>query len=214
MTFPFVDCAPHVGTATAKLSGSQTQSGFKATEATQRFEIPSLHDVVHEDGLADLADGFGGGQTRARKLEIMRDSRIGSYGTLALIVSVGMRVAALVLIIPQGFAQAAAALIAIECASRAGLPSVLCLVPAARSDGLGQAAAGVSRVHASLALAIGAASLLALPLVSAVMVACAMALVLIGVSALAKRQIGGQTGDVLGAMQQLCALAGWLMVAI
>ena len=49
----------------------------------------------HEDGLADTADGFGGGRTRERKLEIMRDSRIGSYGALALVLSVGIRAAAL-----------------------------------------------------------------------------------------------------------------------
>ena len=49
--------------------------------------------ALHEDGLADTADGLGGGKTRERRLEIMRDSRIGSYGTLALIVAVGARVA-------------------------------------------------------------------------------------------------------------------------
>ncbi len=168
---------------------------------------------LHEDGLADVADGFGGGQTTARKLEIMRDSRIGSYGTLALIVSVGMRAAALALMIPQGFAHAAAALIAIECASRAGLPAVLRFVPAARKDGLGQAAAGVNGLHAGIAVIIGAAALTLLGLMAALMVGSAMVLVLLLMVALARHQIGGQTGDVLGAMQQVCALAAWLVIS-
>ncbi len=50
---------------------------------------------LHEDGLADIADGFGGGFTAARKLEIMKDSRIGAFGALALILSVGLRASAL-----------------------------------------------------------------------------------------------------------------------
>ena len=50
---------------------------------------------LHEDGLSDVADGFGGGKTRERKLEIMRDSRIGAYGACALVLSVLLRWSAL-----------------------------------------------------------------------------------------------------------------------
>ena len=83
---------------------------------------------LHEDGLADLADGFGGGRDAARKLEIMRDSRIGSYGTLALILSLVLRVLALSAAAQVSGAAAMLALIAIEAASRAGLAVMLRMI--------------------------------------------------------------------------------------
>ena len=71
--------------------------------------------ALHEDGLADVADGFGGGRTRAAKLKIMRDSRIGAYGVLALVFSVGLRAAALAGL--PGPGSAVLALMAAEAAS-------------------------------------------------------------------------------------------------
>lgn len=158
--------------------------------------------ALHEDGLADIADGFGGGRDRARKLEIMRDSRIGSYGTLALIVSVGLRwqlIAAL---------ASPAALIAAAVLSRAGLPAVMALVPPARADGMGRLASGPARAVALAAVALGlaAAALLTGPLL-ALICAAAVAVTLFTLSRIAARQIGGQTGDVLGAMQQISEMA-------
>jgi adenosylcobinamide-GDP ribazoletransferase len=165
---------------------------------------------LHEDGLADLADGFGGGRDRAQKLEIMRDSRIGSYGTLALILMLGLRVQAMV--IAQD--MAILGLIAIECASRAGLPLVMRLMPAARKDGLGHAAAqAVSLWRACAAVGFGIISLMILGPALALMMAAVIGVVLIGVAVLAMRQIGGQTGDVLGAMQQMSAMAAWLLLS-
>ena len=77
--------------------------------------------AMHEDGLADLADGFGGGRDRARKLEIMRDSRIGSYGVLALILALAFRASGIATLAEAG--SATAALIGIAAASRAVLPA-------------------------------------------------------------------------------------------
>ena len=89
--------------------------------------------ALHEDGLADTVDGFWGGYTRERKLEIMRDSTIGTYGVLALIVVVGLRVTALwVLIISLGAMHAALVLIAISGLSRAGMLQPWTLLPSAR----------------------------------------------------------------------------------
>lgn len=62
----------------------------------------ALTGALHEDGLGDLADGFGGGATRDRKLEIMRDSRVGSYGVLALLFSIGLRAGALTALLETG----------------------------------------------------------------------------------------------------------------
>lgn len=162
---------------------------------------------MHEDGLADLADGFGGGRTRERKLEIMRDSRIGSYGVAALILSFGFRAAAITTVIGAG--GPVLALAALAAASRAVLPAAIVLLPGARADGLGRAAAGNDPVPARAAAAIGILCLLPLGVGPAVVVALAVTLAGFAVARLALRQIGGQTGDVLGAMQQIAECAGW-----
>lgn len=165
---------------------------------------------LHEDGLADVADGFGGGRDRARKLDIMRDSRIGSYGTLALILSVGMRWQ---LIGALGTA-AAPGMVAAAVLSRGGLPLVMRFLPPAREVGLGRAAGGVSTGTALIAAAL--ALLLALFAAGTLKTAAALigtALALFLVARLAHRQIGGQTGDVLGAAQQAAEIAALLAVA-
>ncbi len=169
---------------------------------------------LHEDGLADLADGFGGGHSRARKLEIMRDSRIGSYGTLALILSVGMRWQALAVVAAVSPATAVSAIVAVAMISRAGLPAMMVAMPTARDDGLGRSAAGGDWTGAAFAAAIGAAAAMVLLGPGMGLGAALVAMVVLaGLGALALRQIGGQTGDVLGAGQQVSEIAVWLMVA-
>jgi adenosylcobinamide-GDP ribazoletransferase len=163
---------------------------------------------LHEDGLADCADGFGGGRERARKLEIMRDSRIGSYGALALVLAFGFRWQGLAILAVDG--RAALALIALGISSRAGLGLTLRLLPAARGDGMGKAAAGVSGVAAGAAVSFGVVALLALGAPVAILW---IGLVQAGFGWLALRQIGGQTGDVLGALVVLGEIAGWLVLA-
>ena len=88
--------------------------------------------ALHEDGLADMADGFGGG-TPEKRLAIMRDARVGSYGVLALILSVGLRVGAITLMAKP--ALVVAALIAAGAASRATAVALMVALPHARSDG-------------------------------------------------------------------------------
>ncbi|WP_417599977.1 adenosylcobinamide-GDP ribazoletransferase [Pararhodobacter oceanensis] len=166
---------------------------------------------LHEDGLADLVDGFGGGQNVARKLEIMRDSQIGSYGTLVLILSLGLRWTALhVVLMHAGAWGAATALIAIAVASRSGLAAALTLMPAARGDGMGRAASGASLPQAAIATALGVAALLITFGPSGLILAALIAAAQIGLARLAIRQIGGQTGDVLGALQQIAEVTGWV----
>lgn len=164
---------------------------------------------LHDDGLADLADGFGGGKDKTRRLEIMRDSRIGSYGTLAIGFSLLLRVGALASL---GACDGTLALIALGASSRAVMPSALHLMPAARDDGLGRAAAAVGLRPALVALAAGFGALsLAGP--AALPAAAVMGAATIGLGWLAMRKIGGQTGDVLGAMQQVAEIGGWLTLA-
>ena len=168
---------------------------------------------LHEDGLADTADGFGGGRDRDHKLAIMRDSRIGSYGTLALMLTLGLRWSALATLVDQDAQLAAAAVVAIAMASRAALPVVLALLPPARSDGLGHAASRPPRVQAATAVAIGVLALaLLLGFSAAVAIVIGLAVTLLVSARLALRQIGGQTGDVLGAMQQAGDLCAWICV--
>jgi adenosylcobinamide-GDP ribazoletransferase len=170
--------------------------------------------ALHEDGLADVADGFGGGATRALKLEIMRDSRIGAYGALALALALILRVGALAAALDNGLWRAAAALTLISALSRAGALAPLALLDPARGDGAGAAAGRLK--GAAFAAAWGSALIIAFALGLASVgfsSACAGALASAGgalaMTELARRQIGGQTGDVAGAAQQCSEVAAW-----
>jgi adenosylcobinamide-GDP ribazoletransferase len=168
--------------------------------------------ALHEDGLADTADGFGGGAGPARKLEIMRDSRLGSYGALALLLSVGLRAAALGDLARPG--AAAAALIAAHGLSRAAFPLLLSVLPAARGDGLAAGAGRPAGDAVLLALALGAAlALIALGLGPGLVAILVAALATLALAALARAQVGGHTGDVLGAAQQSLEVAVLLTAA-
>lgn len=165
---------------------------------------------LHEDGLADCADGLWGGRDRARRLAIMRDSRIGTYGTLALVLSLAIRGAGIVAL----GAGAGLALLLVSGASRAAPALLLATLPAARADGLGHAAsAGAGAGGAAVAVGIAAACLLPFGLGGALLVGAGMAGLVLGFGRIARSRIGGQTGDVLGAAQQLAEIAGWIVLA-
>lgn len=166
---------------------------------------------LHEDGLSDVADGFGGGKTREQKLEIMRDSRIGAYGAAALILSVLIRWSALAQLGNPFWVFCG--LIAAHAASRALLPAFMHLVPPARQDGLAAGAGTVAADTAVAGLAISAVALLALGISGLVAAAILLALVFFGFRRLCVSQIGGQTGDTLGALQQLGEVAVLLVAA-
>lgn len=172
-----------------------------------------LTGALHEDGLADLTDGLWGGQTVERRLEIMRDSRIGTYGALALILSVALRWQVLVLLAQVDLALALAALVALAMLSRLAPVLVLALLPPARADGLGHAAQSVSgRMLAGAALLALVPAAVVLPALSLLLLVAAQLAVTLGLASLARRRLGGQTGDVLGASQQLTEIAGLLML--
>ncbi len=156
-----------------------------------------LTGALHEDGLADMVDGFGGGRDAARKLAIMRDSRIGSFGALALLLSSLARIAAIDLL--QAPARVCAGLVVSGALSRAAIVLLLVLLPPAREDGIAASLHPVPRGPALLGWAIALILNLALlrgwSRLAAPIAALIVALVL---AALARRQVGGQTGDVLG----------------
>ncbi len=158
--------------------------------------------ALHEDGLADTSDGFGGGRTRDDKLRIMRDSNHGTFGILALVLSLGLRGAALAGI-PDPI-HAGLALIAAHAVSRGALPLLMRLLPPARSDGLGATAGRPSLAVALVAAGFGAA--IAITVLGPRPGSIALLLTLGGLAlaaVLAQRQIGGYTGDVLGFFQQI-----------
>ncbi|KYH00418.1 adenosylcobinamide-GDP ribazoletransferase [Bradyrhizobium sp. DOA1] len=168
--------------------------------------------ALHEDGLADTADGLGGGRTRERKLEIMRDSRIGTYGVCALILSFGLRWSALGAIANPWAVMLA--LCAAHTAARAGVPAFMSLVPPARPDGLSASAGAPPGRSVAIAFAVGTL-VLALTLGPGKALAGLIVLSLAGLllARLAIRQIGGQTGDILGAFEQTSEILILLVAA-
>jgi adenosylcobinamide-GDP ribazoletransferase len=171
-----------------------------------------LTGCLHEDGLADTIDGFGGGRTPEQKLAIMRDSRIGTYGVCALVIAILLRVSALALLGAPGLV--AAALLAAHGAGRAVMPVFMALLPPARRDGL-SAGAGQPPVLSAAAAALFGILILILclglghGLVALIVLAIATALL----AWLSLDQIAGQTGDVLGAVEQVSEIV-ILLVAL
>jgi adenosylcobinamide-GDP ribazoletransferase len=179
---------------------------------------------LHEDGLSDTADGFGGGGSRERILEIMRDSRIGAFGACALALSILLRWSALAALANGSAASTAAsmatgsegaysasaavfaALLAAHGGSRALLPIFLHLLPPARADGLSAGAGTVGQPVAGAALALGFLSLLALGFSAALMASVLLAAAFFLFRALCLKKIGGQTGDTAGTLQQIAEI--------
>jgi adenosylcobinamide-GDP ribazoletransferase len=157
---------------------------------------------LHEDGLADTADGFGGGSDRARKLEIMRDSRLGTYGACALAMSLLLRWSAVTAIAEPG--SVAMALVAAHGAARGALPAIMRFVPPARPDGLAADAGRPPPQCVAAAALLGAGMLgLGLGMVPATIGLLLLAATSLLMARLALNQIGGHTGDVLGALEQV-----------
>lgn len=169
--------------------------------------------AFHEDGLADTADSFGGA-TREKRLDIMRDSRIGSFGASALFLSLALRIGALAAIASRIDAGAAtAAVLVVASLSRTAGLMPLVFLPPARRDGVSQAVGQPTRETFWLAVGIaGALAVLLGSLAGLPPSGIALMLALSGLSGLAlvsfaARHLGGQTGDIAGAAQQVAEIA-------
>ncbi|GGD40529.1 adenosylcobinamide-GDP ribazoletransferase [Sinisalibacter lacisalsi] len=167
--------------------------------------------ALHEDGLADSADGLWGGQTRARRLEIMKDSRIGSYGVLALILSIGLRWSALAAILDAG--ALFAPLIAVAVLSRAPMAVLMAALPNARGDGLAQSVGRPAQDSATLGVLVALALAFAILGWGTLAPILWAAFAVIALAAIARAKIGGQTGDILGATQQVAEIAALAALA-
>ena len=167
--------------------------------------------AMHEDGLADCADGFWGGWDRTRRLEIMKDSRIGAYGVLALGLGLLLRWSALTVLLSGDVLWAAIIVPAVL--SRAAMVWVMHVLPPARLDGLSRRVGQPDRESVLIAVALAAAAVILLwfSAVVALLLVCGAAT--LGMMALARSKIGGQTGDVLGATQQVVEIASLVVLA-
>ncbi|MDA7947838.1 MAG: adenosylcobinamide-GDP ribazoletransferase [Hyphomicrobiaceae bacterium] len=167
--------------------------------------------ALHEDGLADFADGLGGGREPDRVLAIMRDSRIGTYGVLALGLVLGLRWGG---IADLPLHQVLAGLICAGLLGRLAIVLLLAMLKPARVDGLGVTVASPpkSAIAGAVLLSAGIVflhlSIVAAGLAFVVAIAAAG-----GVALLAKRRIGGYTGDVLGAGEQITETAVLITLA-
>jgi adenosylcobinamide-GDP ribazoletransferase len=169
-----------------------------------------LTGALHEDGLADTADGFAGGRDAAHRLAIMKDSRIGTYGALALGFCTLLKLGSLAVLPPW---YAAFSLIAVHGVARAAAVIIMHALPYAgdpASAKLSTRNARPTRKETFVAALFAVWPLLLLypANIPLALILCAVSTLIL--AALANRLIGGQRGDVLGAVEQLCE-AGFLL---
>lgn len=208
--------------ATQATSGAHTMLAALTAALLSTAASVWLTGGFHEDGLADTCDGLGGGSSRERALHIMKDSRIGSYGALALALALGLKAALLALLtantVARGAWPVAATLLAAHVLSRAAplllmrtLPYVGDAGGASKSKPLADAI-NTTGLLAGLCWAAPAVALLAHALgLRATATALALgALALLYMGRLLARRLQGFTGDTLGATQQVCELALYL----
>ncbi len=174
--------------------------------------------ALHEDGLADVADGFFGGRDAESRLDIMKDSSNGTYGTLALTLSVAIRIAALGAIASESGLAAAFALLSASAAARAALVWHWFELPSARPGGTADQAGRPEKDQLNFALMTGI-PLAFLPAVLAsgidgiVLMASLIALSAIFFVRLCRDKIGGHTGDTLGAAAQIAEISTLIALA-
>jgi adenosylcobinamide-GDP ribazoletransferase len=172
--------------------------------------------AFHEDGFADTCDGLGGGMTKERALEIMKDSRVGAYGAIGIVCMLAAKLSALALLPPR---VAVAALFVVHPISRLAATALIWKLDYVRSEGkakpLAQQMTGAEFALAALTCVLPTACVLAAgwmtpaALLAALLAAAGAALWL---ARLFVRRLGGYTGDCLGAVQQLAEALAYVAV--
>ncbi|CAI3953855.1 adenosylcobinamide-GDP ribazoletransferase [Commensalibacter papalotli (ex Botero et al. 2024)] len=161
---------------------------------------------LHEDGLADMADGFGGGKNKEHKLEIMRDSRLGSYGVLTLFIILGLQVSALSFLARYNTTYATMVLIITAVLSRISILLPICCSQPARYNGLASSLVNIPRSSILIAILSTLLLIFALtPWMAAIVYIILSALISAGITLYTQKHIEGYTGDILGAIQTLVA---------
>jgi adenosylcobinamide-GDP ribazoletransferase len=191
------------------LAAAVTTPLLAAVAATAVMAV--LTGALHLDGLADAADGLFGGGDLSRRLEVMRDSRVGSFGLVAVVLVLVGDVAALATMSP---ARAIVALVIAGAVSRWALLVMIAAVPYVRQAGLGVAAGGA---HRRFDLLLGSAITVIPCLLDwrrAIASLLVVLLIVVVVGAIARWRIGGATGDVYGATTELSQLGALVVFAV
>jgi adenosylcobinamide-GDP ribazoletransferase len=179
-----------------------------------------LTGALHEDGLSDTADGVGGGKDREAALRIMKDSRIGNYGAVALVLSFAIRGAALAALAPVVTPTVAGlAMLGVAALNRAAMVWHWSLLPPARTDGVAASAGEPDGMATIVALVTGGALALVLlwPAMSFLATVFAIALsagVAWAFTRYISARIDGHTGDTIGATQQLTEIMSLSALAL
>ena len=206
---------PVVGACVGAILGAIAWLGMQVFPATLAATLACVAGLLltgafHEDALADVADGFGGGFTVERKLAIMKDSLHGTYGVLALLTAMLVRVQAIAWFDSRAVLPA---LLATHALSRVGPVWLMRLLPVARAEGLGAEAGQVGWAEPLLALLLGTLiAVFALGPTLACFAVPVAAIATMGVGWLTLNQVRGITGDVLGTAQQVSELAVMLLI--
>ncbi len=200
------------GIAYVGLSALRAPEGVCAAAALGLMAL--LTGALHEDGLADFADGVGGGRDRAHALEIMKDSSVGAFGALALLLATLLRWSALAAMSPiSGFF----ALVGVAAFSRGLLPMAMLFAPDARGTGLAASVGAPPRATAATAVLLGALILASTGLWlgwTTLFAGVFAILAAIWILRIAVVKLGGRTGDVLGAAQQAAEVAALVLLSL
>jgi adenosylcobinamide-GDP ribazoletransferase len=212
MALPLASIVIGIGPALLLIGGALIglPSYFAAALAVGAMVVAS--GAMAEDALADAADGLFGGHTTERRLEIMKDSRHGTYGVAALSLFVLLRVTALGSMAAINPLMAGAIWLAASIVGRSGALWIAVALPAARSDGASVTAGRLDGRHFAVGAVFAAILLFVLagPPTSLVALGFAALLavaVIAGWTALCRRLVGGQTGDLIGALGALVEIA-------
>ncbi|MGR5140925.1 adenosylcobinamide-GDP ribazoletransferase [Photobacterium sp. DNB23_23_1] len=174
-----------------------------------------LTGAFHEDGLADVFDGFGGGWQPEQKLEIMKDSRLGTYGASALFVVLAIKWSSLTALAEISPALTTLALLCLHGLSRAAAASLIFSYPYVRLDEQSKVkplANQQSQQDLWVLIITSFFILLLFPLPMALLLAAAQLLIRYVCGRWFTQQLGGYTGDCLGACQQLAEVTGYLVI--
>jgi adenosylcobinamide-GDP ribazoletransferase len=173
-----------------------------------------LTRALHLDGLADVSDATGAA-TPQRRLEVMRDPRLGTFGTAAIVMSLLVRFA-VIGTLATDVVTTAWILVITGLASRLALPLLTMAGTQAAAPGTGATVIGATpRSGAAVAATVIAVLVVLMPLpLLALTVLAAVALVVYALRRWSMRRLGGLTGDVLGAGVEICALASLLVLAV
>jgi len=200
--FPLVGLLVGAACAVVYWSASQVWSGWLPALLAIAAGV-LITGAFHEDGLADTADGLGGGTDPAKRLAIMKDSRIGTYGALALGLGLALKAAALAAL-PPGLG--AWALVAAHGAGRGAAVLAMRLLPYVGAPGATKwkpAPVGLSPGEVATAMAFAGLPLAISPDGVVFQGLAVGALMCVALALAARRLIGGYTGDVLGAIEQV-----------